>query len=77
MEDFADGTREVLIGVTYRRGDGFRWFDGSAPNDLSFLKYNPIDNLDDEDGKSDHYCLRFTIRAGKWAFCWITKNYFF
>ncbi|VDN19108.1 unnamed protein product [Gongylonema pulchrum] len=64
-KDFADGKAEVLIGVTYRRGDGFRLFDGSAPNDLSFLKFNPIDNLDDEDNQTIHYCLRFTIKVGK------------
>uniref|UniRef100_A0A0R3RNI8 MATH domain-containing protein n=1 Tax=Elaeophora elaphi TaxID=1147741 RepID=A0A0R3RNI8_9BILA len=59
--EFSTGRAEVLIGLTYRRGDGFRWMDGSAPNDLSFLKFNPIDNLDDEDNLVGNYCLRFSI----------------
>ncbi|KAL3997375.1 hypothetical protein ACH3XW_10625 [Acanthocheilonema viteae] len=62
---FSNGSVEVLIGVTYRRGDGFRWRDGTAPNDLSFLKFNPIDNLDDEDNLVENYCLRFSIIVGK------------
>lgn len=56
---------EVLIGITYRRGDGFRWMDGSVPNDLSFLKFNPIDNLDDEDNLMENYCFQFSIIVGK------------
>ncbi|EFO20976.2 hypothetical protein LOAG_07513 [Loa loa] len=62
---FSNGSIEVFIGVTYRRGDGFRWTDGTAPNDLSFLKFNPIDNLDDDDNIIENYCLRFSIIVGK------------
>ncbi|OZC06764.1 hypothetical protein X798_06227, partial [Onchocerca flexuosa] len=58
---FTNGSMEVLMGVTYRRGDGFRWMDNTVPNDLSFLKFNPIDNLDDEDNLTENYCLRFSI----------------
>ncbi|KAM3721842.1 putative regulator of chromatin subfamily A 1A [Dirofilaria immitis] len=62
---FSNGSIEVLIGVSYRRGDGFRWMDNTAPDDLNFLKFNPIDNLDDEDNLTEYHCLRFSIIVNK------------
>ncbi|VDO13729.1 unnamed protein product [Brugia timori] len=62
---FSNGSMEVLISITYRRGDGFRWRDDTVPYDLSFLKFNPIDNLNDDDNLIENYCFHFSIIVDK------------